>query len=380
MQGLYAYYNSMEANYNLCLDEIGETYNTYLLNDHSLDKKENEKKKKYTLKLFQEAVDKDAFPDEKAGTNGPEQMAKEFFDRYRTLVKKDISYFRKNIISGAEKIFNIYIQLMLLPGEMADIEQNENSPKTKSGVNQRKTAIPRSLNNNLTVLRLKNDPELNAIAKQKKIGWDKQKDIINDFYITLVKKNKEYLKYQESKGSNFEEDRNICLYLFKDILFKNAGFNDFMESIDISWFEDADVLKSMVMKTLKNLEEDKKGIELSTLSKNWPEDKEFFSRIYDITLKHDREYDEIIARKSKNWDKSRIASTDRIILKMAIGEMINFPGIPVKVTINEYIELSKNFSTPKSKKFVNGILDVVSNELLEKGVIKKSGRGLIDNH
>jgi N utilization substance protein B len=203
--------------------------------------------------------------------------------------------------------------------------------------------------------------------------------VIQGFFDSLVKKNKEYQSYQETEERDFEKDRNFMLYLFRDIFFKNDIFGDFMESVDISWFDDSDILKSMVLKTLKNLNENDRQIEFSTLSKNWDEDKEFFCKIFEVTVKHDKEYDDIIAQKSKNWDISRIASTDRIILKMAIGEMINFPGIPVKVTINEYIELSKNFSTPKSKKFVNGILDVVSGEFLEKGIIKKSGRGLIDN-
>ena len=87
----------------------------------------------------------------------------------------------------------------------------------------------------------------------------------------------------------------------------------------------------------------------------------------------------MIAAKTKNWEVDRLANTDQIILKMAIAEMLNFRNIPVKVTINEYIELSKNYSTPKSKQFVNGILDVISNELKENGILKKTGRGLIDN-
>jgi len=87
----------------------------------------------------------------------------------------------------------------------------------------------------------------------------------------------------------------------------------------------------------------------------------------------------MIAAKTKNWEVDRLANTDQIILKMAISEMMNFRNIPVKVTINEYIELSKNYSTPKSKQFVNGILDVISNELKETGQMKKSGRGLLDN-
>ena len=93
----------------------------------------------------------------------------------------------------------------------------------------------------------------------------------------------------------------------------------------------------------------------------------------------EEKYESLIAEKTKNWDIERIAATDKIIMEMAIAEMINFPSIPVKVTINEYIEVAKRYSTPKSKVFINGILDVIAGELENTGVIRKSGRGLIDN-
>ena len=135
----------------------------------------------------------------------------------------------------------------------------------------------------------------------------------------------------------------------------------------------------MIVKTIKNQEEHNTNIDLAVLSNNWEEDKSFFKTIFEVTVREGKEFDSLIAEKSKNWDIDRIALMDKIILKMAIGEMIHFPSIPVKVSINEYIELSKNFSTPKSKKFVNGILDVLSEDLKKRGIIKKSGRGLIDN-
>ena len=102
-------------------------------------------------------------------------------------------------------------------------------------------------------------------------------------------------------------------------------------------------------------------------------------KLFSQTVEKEYELEQIIGKKANNWDVSRMAVTDMIILKMALTEMMIFPSIPVKVTINEFIEISKNYSTPKSKQFVNGILDVLANELSSKGIIKKSGRGLIDN-
>jgi N utilization substance protein B len=137
-------------------------------------------------------------------------------------------------------------------------------------------------------------------------------------------------------------------------------------------------LSSKVLKTIKGTEEESDEI-LPELALNWEEDKEFFQEIYNLTIASEREYSELIATTTKNWEVERIALTDRVILIMALSEMVNFPSIPTKVSINEYIDISKTYSTPKSKQFVNGLLDTLSKELTESGKIRKSGRGLIDN-
>jgi len=132
---------------------------------------------------------------------------------------------------------------------------------------------------------------------------------------------------------------------------------------------------------LKNIEETGNADEyaLPELAINWEEDKEFFQNIFNLTVENDDDNRELISEKTKNWDIERVAATDKIILSMALTEMTNFPSIPVKVTINEYIDISKTYSTPKSKQFVNGLLDVLSKELTDAGRIRKSGRGLLDN-
>lgn len=132
------------------------------------------------------------------------------------------------------------------------------------------------------------------------------------------------------------------------------------------------------MKTITGTEEESDEI-LPDLALNWEEDKEFFQEIYNLTVASEKEYSELIATTTKNWDVERIALTDRVILIMALSEMVNFSSIPTKVSINEYIDISKTYSTPKSKQFVNGLLDTLSKELTESGKIRKSGRGLIDN-
>ena len=140
-------------------------------------------------------------------------------------------------------------------------------------------------------------------------------------------------------------------------------------------------MRSLAAKVLKNASLPDIAIAepLPEIAMNWEEDKEFFENIFNFTITNGVSNKVLIAEKTKNWDIERLAFTDKIIISMALAEMVHFPSIPVKVTINEYIDISKTYSTPKSKQFVNGLLDVLAKELTEKGQIRKSGRGLLDN-
>jgi N utilization substance protein B len=141
------------------------------------------------------------------------------------------------------------------------------------------------------------------------------------------------------------------------------------------------VVRSLAAKVLKNASNLTEGADeqLPEIAMNWDEDKEFFENIFNFTIENDAASKALISQKTKNWDIERLAFTDKVIISMALAEMKNFPSIPVKVSINEYIDISKTYSTPKSKQFVNGLLDVMAKELIENGEIRKSGRGLLDN-
>ena len=147
----------------------------------------------------------------------------------------------------------------------------------------------------------------------------------------------------------------------------------------IFWPVDKDVLQALIAKTFKNFaNDDYKLNKLAEVTGNWIEDREFIIDLFQKSIRHDAEYQEMISKKTQNWEPERIAMMDTLLMKMAIAEFINFTSIPVKVTINEYLEISKEFSTPKSNSFINGILDKILYELKADNVIKKVGRGLIE--
>jgi N utilization substance protein B len=151
---------------------------------------------------------------------------------------------------------------------------------------------------------------------------------------------------------------------------------EFFEEKDLNWNLNKDVVKSMSTKTFKI--EALEDLSLQPLALQWEDDKSFFEDLYEFTLDSDKDLNGWVEAQTKNWESDRLAMTDFILLKMAIAEMIKFPSIPVKVSINEYIELAKNYSTPKSGQFINGILDEISIRLMSEKIIQKSGRGLID--
>jgi N utilization substance protein B len=176
-----------------------------------------------------------------------------------------------------------------------------------------------------------------------------------------------------------EAHKAIIKHLSRKVILGKGPINSYYEEQDIHWAEDQEIVRSLVDKTIKSRNEESGTIELQKLALDWEDDREFMTQLFSTTINLEEKYKGLIAKNTKNWEVDRLPLTDRIILEMAITELITFSHIPVKVSINEYIELAKLYSTPKSRQFINGILDVISKELMSSGDMKKSGRGLIDN-
>ncbi|MEM9896315.1 MAG: transcription antitermination factor NusB, partial [Bacteroidota bacterium] len=170
----------------------------------------------------------------------------------------------------------------------------------------------------------------------------------------------------------------LVLGLYTRVFFKSDPVLTYFASRLLFWEVNQAIIKSMLVKTLKHAAEEEE-FPLADITKNGEDDLKFFEMLFTKVINENDFLEDLIQRHTKNWDVERVALTDRILLKLASVEMMYAPSIPVKVSINEVIEISKTHSTPKSKQFVNGVLDVLSNELTSRGKIRKSGRGLIDN-
>jgi len=203
--------------------------------------------------------------------------------------------------------------------------------------------------------------------------------INDDSYILLlladVKKSDIYERYMLDKKNSFEDDKKFILDIFEKVLAPNEKLYEYLEDYKLTWVDDIPVVNTQILKDLKSLSKDS-SFEVSKLYKDI-EDKEFVSLLFRKTVLNEVELAKEYIDKTPNWDADRIAEMDTIILKMAICELLKFPSIPVKVTINEYLELAKEYSTPKSSIFINGILDNLVKEFTLENKIKKTGRGLL---
>jgi N utilization substance protein B len=211
--------------------------------------------------------------------------------------------------------------------------------------------------------------ELNSLN-----NWQENEEYVKIIYDELQKSDL-YKKYLNTVDDSYKVDKAFVIDFFKEIIAPNEKLGEFFEDTMISWVDDIPFVNTWVVKTLSKQKEDVTFI-LSSLYKD-KDDEEFVSKMFRKTVLKHKEYELDIEEKTPNWETERIAGIDMILIKMAISEFLNFPSIPTRVTINEYIEISKDYSTEKSSYFINGVLDKISKEFIENKRIVKIGRGLL---
>lgn len=298
-----------------------------------------------------------------------------------TTEKKDIISSQKTLMKSIDEVYRMYISMLALIVDVTEYTANDAIERAHKHL-----PTPEDLNPNQKLLHnkfvnvLKHNPTYVAAVNKYKINWFSDPELVKSIFNKL-KETEEYKNYlAEDFEETLESSKEIIKYIFRKMLLKNVNVVQVFEDMFISWPIDREVMQGMVAKTLKNFNsENPLNNELTPISPDWDEDSAFVKDLFTYTIKNEEKYQELIAERTKNWESERIALMDTILMKMAICELTNFPSIPVKVTMNEYIELSKDYSTPKSNTFINGILDKILNDLKKTNSIKKVGRGLIED-
>ncbi|HSV87550.1 MAG TPA: transcription antitermination factor NusB [Bacteroidales bacterium] len=289
----------------------------------------------------------------------------------------DLNAGEKELFHGIEKILDLYLYQFSLLSEIhfqeaRNLADNRNKFfPSPDDINPNKRFLENQVLNSIA-----ESKELHSLCKRRMVTWQGHLDIVRKLLAHL--KQQHYFKeYLNQETVNFAEDRDFVVRLVKKDLFAFELLHSFYEETSIYWIDDWELVNLMMVKTIKAIEPGSPdhGLVLMDLYKD-QEDKIFARELFRRTILNQKEMDSVISAKTKNWDIERIAMMDIIIMKMALTEILKFDEIPVKVSLNEYIELSKMYSTPKSNIFVNGILDKLVEEFTARNQINKHVKGL----
>lgn len=298
---------------------------------------------------------------------------------YYSEEKPDIVKFEKVLFESFDRFRDLYIAILLLPAEM----QAKAIEKIEAGMNK-KLPTKEDLHPNTkfvtnTLVRiLSNSKTLEKSSKEIHIRWKDNDDLLKGMFKNLIE-SADYKEYMASKERGFEHDREFLLRFIRRHLINYELMHDYLEETGIFWNDDLDLAASMALKTLKTIKEKDDDVELLPLWKADDDEEEYTKNLFRKTITMGEEHEKLIAESAPNWDADRIALMDMVILKMALAEAMTCESIPLKVTMNEYIELANYYSTPKSNVFINGLLEALFSKLQKEGKIKKIGRGLVES-
>ncbi|MCK9219976.1 MAG: transcription antitermination factor NusB [Bacteroidales bacterium] len=289
----------------------------------------------------------------------------------------------KNLLLSIDKIYELYyLQLSFLLEVMHFYEFRMEESKGKFYPTPEELNPSHKLINNRLILQLQKNSDLAEKCVRYKFSWTEEQDMVRKTY-QKIKASKDYLAYIHSEVSSYREDQDFLEKLFRKYIAKSSDLQFFCEERNIHWVDDFELVAVFVLKTIKLLPESwgEKDTLMDLFNKEHEtdpdDDRKFIRDLFMKTIAQSDEMGQLIDTRTRNWELDRIALTDIILIKMALTELLYFSQIPVKVTLNEYIEISKQFSSQKSKLFINGILDKLVIDLTAENKIKKTGRGLM---
>jgi N utilization substance protein B len=381
MQALYAYHQAEGSDFLLANDRIADAFAPDLSSPEPQDRRKLQGQRKLAEVIFKDWHKTGEEP-EKGDDADVYDAVRDAINYYQKAVAKDATFYGGQMVHAAESIHDQYIHLLNIPEALLQVLEEEKARAARKHLAAEPLPDTTRLEQNPVIHKLIGNAQLQALTIRRSQQWhgEEEMEALRGAWRNEMKQDPELLAYLAAPVGSYAEEQEMLKHLYKTYVFKGESLPRQIEEDDLNWEENRPIVKNLVVKTVKMLDEAAdENLELMSLSANWADDKEFAESLYKQTLADDEKYEKLIAESVQNWDVERVALTDKILLKMALCEMHLFRGIPVKVTINEYIEISKIYSTPKSKQFVNGILDKLAQDLTASGAIRKSGRGLLDN-
>lgn len=293
--------------------------------------------------------------------------------------KESIVSGEKKLIQSVESCYTLFLYFISLLSEIKTYRLNKQEDiKGKLYPTYEDLHPNTKFTDNLIIGQIEDNKVIQVLWKEHKISWTNEKDFITQMFHE-IESSETYGLYMARKEHSYHDDKQFVLDIIEKVFVNSELLHWFFEEKNLHWFDDYNEALLMAYKVISSFKEQKGDhCDISPLYKD-EEDKDFYITLYRKTLLHYQEYAEMIEGKLKNWEAERVMNIDRILMKMALCEFLEFPEIPIKVTINEYIELAKTYSSAKSGLFINGILDKIVSDLKQADKLHKTGRGIINS-
>mgnify|MGYP003556584335 FL=1 len=285
---------------------------------------------------------------------------------------KNVDTAEKELLFSLSKAYDLYNYLLMLITAVTKhaLEQVERQERNNK-IAHCDQVVNRRFAENKFALQLEQNKHLNEFKETNKKTWENDKDYIKDLYNRIVATDF-YESYMSDKDCDYKADREIWRKIYKNIIMKDERLDEVLEDQSLYWNDDKEIVDTFVLKTIKRFEEENgTNQELMPEYKDI-EDREFAVRLFRRSILNDEYYRNLISQNIKNWEFNRLAFMDVIIMQIAIAEILSFPAIPTSVTINEYVEIAKYYSTAKSGSYVKGILDTIGKKLKADNKLMKA--------
>ena len=291
--------------------------------------------------------------------------------------EKSLPVAEKQLLHGIERTSDLlYFLLEIIPG-LAALEHVYLADAPKKLLERSRVKHVRSLGSNFLVNLLSTDVIFRKNIKEKHISWQNDMEMLRQLF-SKIRKSDEYIDYITKEGSR-DEELAFCIWLFRKYVVKSESISQYIEEKNIFWADGFLFASEMAIKIIKSVKaENNWALSIPPMYRDERDDKQFVHTLLYDTVRNDAYFEKLIREKAKNWELDRIAMVDTILMKMTLTEILHVESVPVKVSINEYLEIAKEFSTPKSRIFINGIIDKLVLDLRSENKIVKTGRGLLE--
>ena len=285
---------------------------------------------------------------------------------------KNLDTAEKELFFSLSKAYDLYNYLLLLMVEVTkQANKRLNAAKNKLVPTKEELFPNTKFVENRFIAQLEVNKQLLEFSNNQKKTWENEADFVKTLCDKILESDI-YKEYMASETSSYEEDRELWRKLYKNIIFNNIELDQVLEDQSLYWNDDKEIVDTFVLKTIKRFDE-KNGAKQELLPEfKDEEDQDFARRLFRRTILNADYYRHLISENTKNWDLDRVAFMDVVIMQIALAEILSFPNIPVSVSLNEYVEIAKLYSTPKSGGFINGTLDGIINSLKKENKLTKN--------